>query len=330
MITVHYKEETGKNPHTLEGGTPLPENVIWIDMYNPSHEELCDIERQLGIDIPTEKEIWKNNVLNRQYTEDGIAYMTAALITKMDSPYPDTSAVTFILAPDYLLTLRHIAPTSFSDFIKRIGRPNEHFSDAAYLFEGLLEEMITRVAHNVEVVADTLDNLSHQIFGITNHDAIEPNKKSKSPSQMMKDVLAQLGTSTDLNSKINESLHSILRLLVFFKHHSHSDKHLCENIDTLMTDAQALLRQTDFISNKVTFQLDATLGMINVEQNLIIKIFSVVAVFFMPPTLVSSIYGMNFKYMPELEKVYGYPCAVLLMVLCALVPYLYFRKKGWL
>jgi magnesium transporter len=329
MITIHYNEETGKPLETLALGAPLPEDVIWIDMHNPSHEELVDIERQLGIDIPTEKEIWKNNVLNRQYKEDGVAYMTAALITKMDSPYPDTSAVTFILSQDYLLTLRHITPTSFADFTKRIQRPNEHFSEAAYLFEGLLEEMITRVAHNVEVVADALDTLSHHIFGLSEHDKSAPTPP-KSPSQMMKDVLNELGKNTDLNSKINESLHSILRLLAFFKHYSAGNKHLCENIETLITDAQALLRQTEFISNKITFQLDATLGMINVEQNLIIKIFSVVAVFFMPPTLVSSIYGMNFKFMPELDSHYGYPLAIVMMLLCALIPYLYFRKRGWL
>lgn len=329
MITIHFNEETGKPLEILADGAPIPEDVIWIDMYNPSPQAIADVERQLGIDIPTEKEIWKNNVLNRQYTEDGIAYMTAALITKMDSPYPDTSAVTFILSPDYLLTLRHIVPTSFADFTKRIQRPNEHFSDAAYLFEGLLEEMITRVAHNVEIVADSLDTLSHQIFGLAEQqDAGAP--RTQSASQLMKEALKELGKNTDLNSKIHESLHSILRLLVFFKHHSASDKHLCENIETLMTDAQALLRQTEFISNKITFQLDATLGMINVEQNLIIKIFSVVAVFFMPPTLVSSLYGMNFKFMPELDWHFGYPMAIFLMACCAVAPYIYFRKKGWL
>lgn len=325
MITIYRKHGGNIEGRELGLGVAIPDDLLWIDMLSPSNEELDMVERHLGVQIPSKHEVWKNHVLNRLYIENNIAYMTAAIITKVEGPYPNTSAVTFILAPNYLLTVRHIDPTSFRDFTQRIQRPNENFSNASNVLEGLLEEIITRVAYNSEKVSAELDQLSHDIFG---SDVLEDTVKN--PSQLMKNVLKRLGASADLNSKINESLHSINRMLCFFRQVVHSNVFVSNNVDILLTDVQALTKQTDFLSDKINFQLDATLGMVNVEQNLIIKIFSVVAVFFLPPTLVSSIYGMNFRNMPELEWFMGYPMAVGIMVLCGLIPYLYFRKRGWL
>ena len=303
----------------------LPAGVVWVDIFNPTLEEERSIEAQMGIAIPSKEEVWKNDVLNRFYSENGVSYMTAALINKVDSPYPQTSAVTFILAQNYLVTMRYINPTSFQNFSQRLLRQPQKFNTGAEVMEGLLQEIIMRVAHNSETVTQILDLLSHDIFGAT---TFEDNRKN--PSKIMQAVLQRLGTCNDLNSKINESLQSMQRMLHYFKEVQPDGKELNHAIRTLNADVLALIRQTDFLAAKITFQLDATLGMINVEQNLIIKIFSVVAVFFLPPTLVSSIYGMNFKLMPELEWVFGYPAAIGFMMMCALVPYLYFRKKGWL
>jgi magnesium transporter len=325
MITIFHKTPNGISPMVIDAGSTIPEGALWLDILNPTLEEERSIETQLGIAIPSKEEVWKNEVLNRFYSEGGVSYMTCALITKMDSPYPQTSAVTFILAEKYLVTIRYINPTSFQNFSERILRRANKFNNGAEVMEGLLEEIITRVAHNSEVVVEVLDALSHDIFGAG---VFENNRKN--PSQVMQAVLRRLGTCNDLNSKINESLHSLQRMLSYFKEVQLSGKEINHAIRTLSNDVQSLTKQTDFLGAKINFQLDATLGMINVEQNLIIKIFSVVAVFFLPPTLVSSIYGMNFAYMPELGWDFGYPVAVGFMVMCAVVPYLYFRKKGWL
>ena len=325
MIYLFYKTEYGASSAIINAGDTLPEGTMWVDIYNPTPEEEHSIESQLGIAIPSREEVWRNQVLNRFYNENGIAYMTAALITKMDSPYPQTSAVTFILANEHLVTIRYINPTSFQNFSQRILRYPKKFTNGAGVMEGLIEEIVTRVAHNSEVVVEVLDSLSHDIFGAT---TFETNRKN--PSQLMQAVLRRLGTCNDLNSKINESLHSMLRLLNYFKEVHTGGKEVHNSLRTLQTDILALTKQTDFLNSKINFQLDATLGMINVEQNLIIKIFSVVAVFFLPPTLVSSIYGMNFHNMPELDWQWGYPVALTLMFMCAAVPFIYFRKKGWL
>lgn len=325
MISIFFKTENGMSSAIINAGDTIPAGVMWVDLHNPTLEEERSIETQLAIQIPSKEEVWKNEVLNRFYSENGVAYMTAALITKLDSPYPQTSAVTFILAEQYLVTMRYISPTSFQNCAGRLLRYPKKYNCGADVLEGLLEEIITRVAHNSEVVVQDLDALSHDIFGASNL-----SESSKNPSMLMQAVIRKLGTCADLNSKINESLHSLNRMLSYFAEVKNNSEEVKQDIKTLITDVKALSRQTDFLADKVTFQLDATLGMINVEQNMIIKIFSVVAVFFLPPTLVSSIYGMNFKLMPELDWSFGYPMAIFMMCMCGLIPYLFFRKKGWL
>jgi magnesium transporter len=322
MITVYYKQNGSISVRDVGKADVLPPDTLWIDIYNPTIEEEKNIEGQLGIEIPTKEEVWKNQVLNRFYQENGVSYMTGALITKVDSPYPQTSSVTFILSEKYLVTIRYINPTSFQNFSVRMLRYHAKFPDGAHVLEGLLEEIITRVAYNSEIVVDVLDQLSHDIF---NPDTFQNNKKN--PSQLMQAVLRRLGTCADLNSKINESLHSLSRMVNYFETVHIPDKDIDSGLRTLTTDVMSLTKQTAFLSDKITFQLDATLGMINVEQNMIIKIFSVVAVFFLPPTLVSGIYGMNFQAIPELEWAWGYPYALFLITMCVVIPFLYFKKK---
>ncbi len=324
MITV-YRKLTNDSFVSENVLLQRPEGVAWIDLLNPTTEEELYIESLFGVEILTREEIWKNQVLNRFYTEDGVSYMTAAIINKTDTPYPQTSSVSFILGPRFLITLRYIMPTSFQNFSQRLMRRPQEFSSSSEILEGLLEEVITRVAYNSEIVVSALDELSHDIFGF---DVME--SRGKNASQKMKEVLRRLGNCADLNSKINESLHSISRLLTFFLKMRGNSENVNTLIGTLVTDVAALTKQTGFLSEKITFQLDATLGMINVEQNMIVKIFSIVTVFFLPPTLLSSIYGMNFAHMPELDWLYGYPLAVGMMVLVAAVPFFFFRKKGWL
>lgn len=325
MITITYRKDNETHSHPWAITDQLPEGIFWLDMVAPSLEEHLAVEKRLTIEIPSKTEVWKNNVLNRLYIEEDIAYMTASLISKADSPYPKTSAVTFILGKNFMLTLHEISPTSFKNFSARLLRPHEKFHTAAHLLTGLFEEIINRVAFNSELVVSSLDEVSHDVFGVNVLD-----KRVKKSSEFLKSAIKKLGAAADLNSQISDSLYSINRLLVFLKQMSYNDAVTVSAIDLAISDTQALKAQCAFLSDKITFLLDATLGLINVEQNVIIKIFSVVAVFFLPPTMVSSIYGMNFHHMPELDWIGGYPMALGIMTLCAIIPYIYFRKKGWL
>lgn len=326
MIKIYSRN--GNTTEMIEASSEadFPSGVAWVDLVTPTEDELDLVQKYYNIEIPSKKEVWKNNVLNRLYAEENVAYMTAALITKSGTPYPDTAAVTFILGPDFFLTVHDIDPTSFRNLGARLFKSGYLFQSAANLAEALFEEMITRVAYNSEQVVTTLDELSHGIFATD----VFLDKKVKNTTALMKSTLKNLGNAADLNSKINESLHSISRMFIFFKQYTHREPAQNSMIDMLITDAQALITQSAFLSDKITFQLDATLGMINVEQNLIIKIFSIFTIFFLPATLVSSIYGMNFAHMPELHWVMGYPFALTLMAICAIIPQIYFKKKGWL
>jgi len=325
VITIFRKRAGKIEVFTLTANDQIPEDVLWIDIYNPTPDEERSVESQLGVEILTREETWKNQVLNRFYTEDNITYMTAAIITKVETPYPQTSEVTFVRAENYLLTLRYIMPTSFNNFAYRLMHGRRQFQNGSEVLEGLLEEIITRVAHNSEIVVKELDMLSHDIFGA---DAL--TREVKNQTTMMKDVLRRLGSAADLNSQTRESLLSLSRVLIFFRQCSMHSPEVANGIDTLKSDVGSLLEQTSFLSDKVTFQLDATLGVINVEQNQIVKVFTVLAVFFMPPTLISSMYGMNFHMMPELSWHLGYPMALCMMLASAIFPFMYFRKKGWL
>lgn len=324
MITVFFRQSDAILSRKLAELERISDSAVWIDIESATSHDLELVKQHCHINLPSKNDVWKNNVLNRLYVENGIAYMTAAIITKHENSYPNISAVTFILTPDTLITIRDISPTSFNIFAQRIQTFPDMFRTPAQALEGLLEEMITRVAHNMELVEEILDNFSHQIF----RGSME--NKNKNTSQIMNDMLKELGNCADLNSKTNESLHSINRLMHFFKQISNKDEELKKDIDIIISDANVLTQQTQFAAEKITFLLDALLGMINVEQNLIMKILSVASIFFMPPTLVSSLYGMNFKNMPELQWDDGYPMAVSLMLLFAALPYIYFRKKGWL
>jgi magnesium transporter len=331
MLICYYISESNiiKNCQ-INGQNQLPKNTIWVDAQTPSSEEESILKSELGISLPSQEDIWKNQILNRLYRDNEISYMTAAIITKNQSPHPEITPITFILTKDVLITLRTISPTSFNNFSQRIIKEPTRFINANAVLEGIMQEILSRVAFNTELVMKELDFVSHYIFDLDNQKPESKNNKNNSTNLDLKLVLKKLGTADDLNSKINESLQSISRLLNFFIEDKENTTDLKQDIQVLLKDTEILIQEASFISDKITFQLDATLGMINVEQNLIIKIFSVVAVFFLPPTLVSSIYGMNFKHMPELEWIGGYPFALFIMLMCAVVPFVFFKRKGWL
>jgi len=330
MMTAYYREQdvlkTALLVRVKENQGDILNRSVWIDLQNPVPEEERYLHEHLAIAIPSRAEIWRNQALNRLYSEGGTTFMTAAILHKINSAHPKTSAVTFILTDRCLVTIRQITPTSFSHFQQRLLNHPESFRTGPEILEGLMQEMFMRVAWHMEMLVEGLDDLSRRIFD----DHAFENKQGN-PSIVMRRVLQKLGGLNDLNSKIHESLQSLERMLIFFRKVARPDQaELKEDLDLLILDADALLNQTNFLSDKVSFQLDAALGMINVEQNLISKIFSIVAVFFLPPTLISSIYGMNFAHMPELHWQIGYPVALGLMVAVSSLTYIHFKRQGWL
>jgi magnesium transporter len=285
------------------------------------------VENTLGIEVPTRQEMQEIEASSRLYREADAWYMTATVIVMADTPHPEGSAVTFILVNHRLVTLRYAEPRAFRSFAAHSERQPSFCTTGEVAFVGLLEAIVDRTADILEQVSSDMDLLSQRIF--TYDPSCRPATLSGNDFQEM---LCRIGRNQYLIAKARESLVSLSRLLSFLAlpgDVKHSED-LRPRVKTLSRDVSSLTDHTAYISGNVTFLLDALLGMINIQQNGIIKIFSVAAVVFLPPTLVASIYGMNFEFMPELDWPLGYPFAILIMIVSAILPYLYFKRRGWL
>ena len=319
------------------GSPPSAEGLkaaVWLDLVEPSIEEEKAVESAFGIDIPTQGELAEIEASSRLYQEDGAAFMTANLIRRGDEDRPESSPVTFIIKDNQLITIRYHHPQAFPVYIKQAMKPQATAMTGWGIFISLLEAVVDRAADHLERVGAIVDDTSKQVFD-TSFVQRRGKRRRKKPKNL-EELLGKVGEEGDFTSKMRESLVSIGRVVAYMQvviDTVKQTKEMRENrarIKILQRDIQSLTDHASFLSGKISFLLDAVLGMISIEQNGIIKIFSVAAVAFLPPTLVASIYGMNFENMPELDWRFGYPLAIVLMLLSAALPFLYFKRKGWL
>jgi magnesium transporter len=251
--------------------------------------------------------------------------MTATLMCQSDTDMPHTTAVTFILAGHRLVTVRYDTPKPFALVEYKLARACPPGIAGEQVLMELLDAVIDRCADILERIGIDVDQVSHDIF--------EPEKERHGHAKQYSQILIAIGRKGDLTSKVRESLVSIGRLVTFLSAAVEGvkwSKDMREQLKTMQRDVHSLTDHASYLSNKITFVLDAMLGVVNLEQNNIIKLFSVMAVVLMPPTLIASIYGMNFKDMPELGWEHGYPLALLAMIAAAVVPYYIFKLKKWL
>jgi magnesium transporter len=325
MITVYDAADGVLIPR--EDPQLIADGSVWIDLLNPTKEEDRLVERALGVSVPTREEMAEIEASSRLYQEGGAHYMTAVVLFQSDAPGEPLLAtpITFILAGNRLITVRYAEPRGIAIFLSRVQKGDTPCMSGAAALVGLLEAIIDREADRVERTQAEVDKLSQSIFGV---------KGGERTRALRFDVgIRAIGREGELTSRSRESLLTLGRLLTYLGHvmsERGDDKALRARAKTAQRDVGSLADHVGYLSDKITFLLDATLGMINNEQNTIIKIFSVLAVTLMPPTLVGTIYGMNFKHMPELSWLFGYPMALALMVVSAVIPWVYFKRKGWL
>ncbi len=304
--------------------TDVGDKTVWIDLLSPTETEEKAIEKFLGLDVPTRAEMREIEASNRYYNEDGAQFMTTFVVHSNEKDATTTSNVTFILAGNRLVTVRYGEPKAFVLFAEKACRNGDGCTSGTQAMIGLIETMIQRQADLIERVQDEVETLAPQIFG---------QRNGQPQSRRLEVMLRSVGSKGDITSRMQESATSLHRTLLYFAdaaRERNEDPKLINRIESADRDIVSLAEQLRFVSGRTAFLLDATLGMISTEQNQIIKLFSVMAVMLMPPTLVASVYGMNYKNMPELEWTYGYPMALALMFVSGLVPYIYFRRKGWL
>ncbi|ESW93023.1 magnesium transporter [Mesorhizobium sp. LSJC269B00] len=302
------------------------DQVVWADLLNPTKEEETTIETWLGVAIPTREEMEEIEISSRLYIEDGAYFMTATLPAQTEIDDPLMSPVTFVLAGPRLVTIRYHEPKAFKTFPLRAEKVATGCTTGNTILIGLLEAIVDRLADILERAGRDIETISRDIFEAR---STKVNKRNRDFQELLKAI----GRKEDIASSIRDSLISLQRLTGFLAHVATQikmSKDVRARIKTVSRDVLSLADHATFLSQKISFLLDATLGMISIEQNAIIKIFSVAAVIFLPPTLVASIYGMNFDVIPELKWELGYPFAIGLMILSAILPFWYFRRRGWL
>ncbi len=304
----------------------LPDGVIWIDLFEPTREEEALAEKLVGTNIPTREEMSEIEPSSRLYHKREMTFLTMSVLYGIDDGHPGSDPVGFILTDKYLVSVRYIDPKPFIIFAENVYAEPDLAGDARTLFVSLLDAIVDRLADEFEFAGKEVETISRQIFDHRAH------RRQRNPELRLEALLMRIGKSQQLLARLRETSVSTTRLLTFLVSLDaiHEDAENCRHVESLIADTKALSDHSNFVSDNLTFLLDASLGLINLEQNLVMKLFSVFAVVFMPPTLIAGVYGMNFEHMPELKWLFGYPFALALILASAIIPLWIARRKGWL
>ena len=309
-----------------EGCDDIPDDAVWIDLLAPTRMEELVVERCLSLSVPTRDDMVEIQPSSRLFEENGALHLTATILSGVREGDPKSVPVTFVLTRNCLVTVRYEDPTPFKAFIAHVERQPELCRSAASTLVFLLEAVVERAADILEEVAAQSDALKVKVFRREGGAS-----RKRMTNAELEDIMFAIGAAEQTLSKVRESLTSLTRLISFLLFAlPQFEKGEIAHLKTVGRDVSSLTDTAAFMSSNNTFLLDAALGLINIQQNGIIKIFSVAAVIFLPPTLVGTVYGMNFDHMPELDWRLGYPLALVMMLISAVLPYLWFKRKGWL
>jgi magnesium transporter len=305
----------------------IPDGATWIDLEEPTREEEKLVERCIGLNIPTPQEMAEIEPSSRLYERNGALYMTISGVVGVVDGKPSTTPVGFVLGNNRLVTIRYATPKPIRAFEDHVRREPELARDAQTVLVRLLDALIDRLA-------DELEDLGIEIEQISSHIFQNRMEQRRIPAARLTALLTRIGRAQTLLAKIRYSAVSTSRMLNFLagssRLHEPELEDAMRHLSSLTTDVNSLSEHASFLNDNLTFLLDASLGLISVEQNAAMKVFSWAAVVFLPPTLIAGIYGMNFHHFPELSWVVGYPMALGFMLASMILPYLYFRKRGWI
>jgi magnesium transporter len=322
MLTFYQPKNGGLKGTAFDTGTTAARDAVWFDLLEPTELERSSLSEMIGVKLPSRADMEEIEISSRLYQEGAAIYMTGLLLANSESDHPVADAVTFVLTRDSLITLRFVDPTAFRLFAARCERGNVPAQKPEALMLLILDAIVDRLADILERLGSDIEATSRQIFS--------PETIGTLDTRAYQAILGTLGRKNDLTGKLRESLLSISRLLSFFTQHvdERADKDVRVRTQSIARDLQSLQDHSSYLAGKLNYLLEATLGMISIDQNNIIKMMSIAATVFLPPTLIASI--LNFKYMPSFGAPWGYPLSVVLMVGSAVVPYLWFKRRGWM
>ena len=305
----------------------IPGSATWIDLEEPTKEEEALVERCIHLNVPTHDEMSEIEPSSRLYERGGALYMTVSVLFGVVDGTPSTTPIGFVLSDNRLVTVRYATPKPVRAFEEHVRREPELARDASTVLVRMLDAIIDRLADELEELSGELERISSHIFQREIDDR-------RIPAARLTALLTRIGRTQTLLNKSRYSALSMTRLLSFLlgTHRMHEDanQEVRHHLDSLSTDINALSEHASFLTGNLTFLLDASLGLISIEQNAAMKLFSWAALVFLPPTLIAGIFGMNFHHMPELNWNYGYPLSLLAIVASAVLPILYLKRRGWI
>lgn len=326
----YYAIENGRLqplPQATDGC--LPEAAVWIDLVTPTHEEEHALEQQIGVDVPTRDEVSEIQTSSRLLAKNDALYMTAIIPYGRENERLQTLPVTFVRTGQRLITIRYGLPESVDRFVQRAGHGDWELKDADSVLAALLEVVVDRIADRLEYIGKDLRRIEQAIFdriraGVARRPSYRPSVGRR--IRALQNALESIGSHHMVSFELRGCLQSMERLLAFRRGHAEKQPWF----RSIELDLHAIAEYDNDLNNSMNFMIDATVGLIDVQQNKVIYILSIAGIVISPPMLVASIYGMNFDDMPELHWPGGYPWALGLMLVSAVVPWLVFKFKRWL
>ena len=308
-------------------GDGIPPTATWIDLEEPTREEERLVEEMLGLSFPTRDDLIEIEPSSRLYDRDGALYMTLSTLRGVEEGQPTTEPIGFVLAQNHLVTVRYGSPKPVRAFAQHVRHEPDLARDALTVLVRMLDAIVDRVADELEVLSAEMEAISSNIFA-------KGTDERRIPARQLTSLLTKIGRSQSLLARIRETTVSSLRLLSFLsgseRLHQDDGRGARDHVVSLQTDVTALLDHAGYLGENLSFLLDAALGLISVEQNAAMKLFSWAALVFLPPTLIAGIFGMNFHHMAGLDWVWGYPASLALMLASAVLPLLYLKRRGWI
>lgn len=315
MITAYILNNKVLDVRQLTIDDTLPEHVVWLDVYSPDDEERVWLKNLYVSDVPEEEELDDIEASSRFYQDKDGVHILSLFPQRIGNETKGVN-VSFTLRNGLLLSFRE-EDIGVVRLLRHYMRHNQiEINDALDI---LLELQDLKVEYLSDLIEDGYGALEETSDQVLNGEEIQ---------SMLRELVFQEQTNTQIHLALGDTRRALRYVLKVFQ--NQIEQNARTEIEEVLSDIESLLPHTQFLFDKINFQLEAAMGVTNLQQNSIIKIFSVAAVVFMPPTWIASIYGMNFQHMPELEWVFGYPFSITMMILSAFGTYLFFRKKKWL
>ena len=308
------------------GRGTIPATATWIDLEEPTVDEEKLVEAVVGLNVPTQAELSEIEPSSRLFERNGAIYMTLSALRGIEDDEPTTTPIGFVLSGNRLVTVRYATPKPIRVFQEDLRREPDIGADSVTVLIRLLDAIIDRMADELETSGAEIERLSREIFR-KNVD------ERRIPAKSLTQLLTSIGRAQALLAKIRLTGVSTARLLSFLDASgriAQAPDGVRHHIASLGTDVRSLVDHSSFLGDNLIFLLDASLGLISVEQNAAMKLFSWAALVFLPPTLIAGVFGMNFRHMPELDWAYGYPLSLALMLASAVLPLWFLKRRGWI